>query len=112
MFISSNLAVSFLLSGVLQYLWGMVNALQMIVMTVLFSVIRPVNAEVVLTTIMSYVNLDLIETYPMLDKLFTFKESEPFNQIFLQAGYESTTYLVELGLLIFIILGFGVFVLV
>ena len=72
MFLSSNLAVSFLLSGVLQYLWGMVNALQMIVMTVLFSVIRPINAEVVLTTIMSYVNLDLIETYPMLNKLFTF----------------------------------------
>ena len=48
---------------------------------------RPMNAELVLTTIMSYVNLDMFETESILNYFFDFVESEPFTPIFKKAGY-------------------------
>ena len=59
----------------------------MIVLTVLFSVMRPVNAEVVLTTVMQYVNLDLFDTENFINLVFDFPETEPFNPIFEKAGF-------------------------
>lgn len=40
-FLGTNLFVSIFLIGVLQYLWGLINTLQMIVLTVLLNVIMP-----------------------------------------------------------------------
>ena len=88
----------------------MVNALQIIVLTVLFSVMRPMNAEVVLTTIMGYVNLDIFDTETYINFVFDFPESAPFSIIFEKAGYQSTTYIIELGVVLFVIVGFALFV--
>ena len=35
--------------------------------------------------------------------MYNFKESEPFNAIFEQAGYETSKFVIELGLIFFII---------
>jgi len=42
--LAANFVLNFLMSGLLQYLWGMINALQMIVYSVLFNVAYPPNA--------------------------------------------------------------------
>ena len=44
----------------IKYLWGMVNSLQMIVLTVLFNLTMPEEAKVVLKEIMKYCNLDIV----------------------------------------------------
>ena len=107
-FIASNLLASTMMSGALQFLWGTVNALQMIVLTCLFSVMRPKNAEVTLIAIMAYVNLDIFPVEKFINFFFDFPETEPFNPIFELAGYESTTYILELGVIFFIIMGFAI----
>ena len=38
--------------------------------------------------------------------MFNFRESGPFNAIFEQAGYETTTFIIELGLIFFLVLAF------
>ena len=43
--LSGTSFVNILLSSSLQFLWGMINALQIIVLTVLFNLKIPVNAQ-------------------------------------------------------------------
>ena len=83
----------------------------MICLTILFSVKRPLNAEKVLSKIMFYVNLDVVDTEDTLrdDIGFNFELTEPFSPIFEKAGYYSTTFLLELGLIFPIICSFILF---
>jgi hypothetical protein len=41
---AGNVIVAIFMSGVMQYMWGMINALQIAVMTVLFVCKQPANA--------------------------------------------------------------------
>ena len=63
---ASSFVISFFLAGVLQFLWGMINGLQMIVLSILFSVLFPANAETVFITIMSLVNMDMFHSEDIL----------------------------------------------
>ena len=103
---STYSALSLLISGVLNHLLGLVNALQMIVLSSLFTVPVPEYPLVLCITVMKYVNFDIIENREFLDKILRFDQSEPFNPGFLKAGFQSTIFLDELGLLLFFILGF------
>ena len=103
-FLGTNFFVSIFLIGVLQYLWGLINTLQMIVLTVLLNVIMPQNSSRIMIAIMKLTNLDVIETESFLNGIFTFKsEFEPRNENFEDSGYESSNFIIELGP-IFIIL--------
>ena len=59
----------------------------MIVLTVLFSVMRPSNAESILIAIMAYVNLDIFTTEDYINFVFEFPPTDSFNPIFEKAGY-------------------------
>ena len=59
----------------------------MIVLTVLFSVMRPPNAESVLIAMMAYVNLDIFATQDYINFVFEFPPTDSFNPIFENAGY-------------------------
>ena len=78
----------------------------MIVLSSLFTVPVPEYPLVLCITVMKYVNFDIIENREFLDKILKFNQSEPFNPGFLKAGFQSTIFLDELGLLLFFILGF------
>lgn len=103
-FATSNVILSFFFSQVIQLLWGAINTLQMIVLTVLFNVSMPVNAYAILIEIMKITNLDVIDTSWLLDKLIELTETPSFNYKFLDAGYEMTTFFIELGPLLFLVL--------
>lgn len=48
-FFSANIVLSFFMAGMLQYLWGMINTLQVIVLTGLFGLTDvPPNAAMVM----------------------------------------------------------------
>lgn len=60
--------------------------------------------------IMRLTNLDVIETEDFLTSIFTFKsEAEPLNATFESAGYQSSNFIIELGLIFIIIVAFSFF---
>ena len=104
MFMGTNFILSIFMVGMLQFLWGLINTLQMIMFTVLLSVDYPVNCFQIMIAIMKLTNLDVINTQTYIEAIFTFKvETEPFDGKFEEAGYESSNFILELGTLFFII---------
>ena len=88
----------------------MVNTLQIIVFTVLFIVNMPLNSSLIMIDIMQLTNLDILPVEDIIVAIFDFKvETEPINEIFEDAGYDSSNYLLLLGSLFFIV-SFGIIV--
>ena len=104
--VGANIVTSLLTAQIIQYLWGIINSLQLIVLTVLFSIEIPHTCYDVLIKIMKMTNLDLIETEGAINKMFDFRETEPFNDRLLDAGYGSSNFFHESGALFFMVLGF------
>ena len=57
---------------ILQYLWGLINTLQMIVIIVLFNVHFPFNCATILIDIMQMANLDLLSVDQYTAEIFNF----------------------------------------
>ena len=49
-------------------------------------------------------NFDLIDMDPIYNKLFRFSETKAFNQIFEEAGYESSNFILLIGPLFLIVI--------
>lgn len=62
MYFGSSVFLSVFFAGLMQYLWGMVNTLQIIVVTGLFTIVLPLNAQTMMFTIMHLTNLDLLNS--------------------------------------------------
>ena len=58
----SNMAIQILLSGSLSILWGLINALQMIVHMPFLNIIIPVNAKLVYDMLYEMATFDIIPT--------------------------------------------------
>lgn len=80
--------------------------MQMIMLTALFSIMLPPNAEQIMFALMKMSNLDLLSTEKALTEVFHFSETEPFNEIFERSGIQGSNFIIESGTLIFIIAGF------
>ena len=61
-FLASNFILHILLSVGMQSMWGLLNALQMIVLTVLFDLGMPANNEIVSISILKLCFFDLFQT--------------------------------------------------
>ena len=113
-FFSANAIFGIFSAYLLQYLWGMINALQMIVLTALFNVTIPFNAHMIMITVLSLVSLEFVDTSPLLEGMFEFRETESFMTVineegeasstFEEAGYGSSNFLQLLSSIFFIIL--------
>ena len=104
--IGASFVTSLLSAKVIQYLWGIINSLQLIVLTVLFSVKMPETCYETLKYIMQMTNLDTIDTTYAFNAMFNFRETAPFNEAFGTAGYDSTNFFIESGALFFIVCAF------
>ena len=78
-FFGANLFVSFFSAGLLQYLWGLINTLQMIMLTVFFKVDIPVNADTVMIMILKLCALDFFNSEKYIDMLFDFRETDVYD---------------------------------
>ena len=91
----------------------------MIVLTALFNVKIPFNAHMIMITLLSLVSLEAIDTEPLLEGMFEFRETEAFMTVideqgdsvssFAKAGYDSANFLSLLGSMFFIILYYFAF---
>ena len=103
-FLGTNFILSIFLIGVIQYLWGIINTLQMITLTALFSGNMPQNCKRIMLDIMKITNLDVIDCEEAVKAIFSFRaEPGPLNENFEEAGYDTSNFLLGLGLLFFII---------
>ena len=97
--LASSSVANISLSFSLQYFWGVINALQIIVFTCLFNLKIPLNAETVEIAFLKMVSFDLLDTDSTLKKTFRFNDTEtpPLNYKFANAGYESSNFILLMG---------------
>ena len=86
---ASSSVLNILLSFSIQYFWGVINALQLIVFTCLFNLKTPLNAETIEIAILQMVSFDLLNTEKSLTKTFRFNATDTpsLNYKFENAGY-------------------------
>ena len=103
---AGNFFLSILFATALQYLWGMVNALQIIVLAGLFKIKIPENLRIILIEVTKACNFDLISTEKLYKKYFGFRDTPSFSLNFEEADYEGSIFIVGLGTLFLFIVGF------
>lgn len=59
-FLGANLVISLVSASLLQYLWGMINALQIVVLTVLFNLEVPINSDMVMKMMLKFCSMDFL----------------------------------------------------
>mmetsp|Transcript_33742 Transcript_33742/g.44510 ORF Transcript_33742/g.44510 Transcript_33742/m.44510 type:complete len:230 (+) Transcript_33742:313-1002(+) len=105
---AGNLVISLLFAGALQYLWGMVNSLQVMVMAILFGVYLPENLQVILIAVTKACSFDFYKTEDLYDYLFQFKETPSFSETFEAADIEGSNFVISIGpMFLFIVYFFG-----
>lgn len=82
-----NILTSFIFAYLLQYLWGMINTLQLMMMTALFSIQPPINTQMFMFALLKFVNFDIYNTEELWNMIFHLKEQGPFNAIFEHGGF-------------------------
>mmetsp|Transcript_42755 Transcript_42755/g.41107 ORF Transcript_42755/g.41107 Transcript_42755/m.41107 type:complete len:105 (-) Transcript_42755:753-1067(-) len=77
-----NAVLNIFLSSSLSFLWGMINALQIIVNIPLFTISFPANAKMFYSFIVGIATFDVIPMEAIQEKFFSFTETEAKNQQF------------------------------
>ena len=113
-FFSANTCLSLLTSALLQQLWSMVNALQIAMLTTLFVIHLPKNADMIMVMILRLVSFDFFKTETIMNSIFYFRETNQFMtvvfengeefSVFAEAGYDSSNFWLMLGPLFMIII--------
>lgn len=109
---AGNFFISLLLASALQYLWGMVNALQMIVFAVFFNLLMPSNVQTVEIQILKACSFDLFQTELIYTEIFGFMESDDFSEKFNLAGLAGSNFIVGIGPVFIFVVIFPIYVLI
>ena len=107
---AGNLGVTIAMATSLQYLWGMVNGLQLMVLAVFFAVDMAPNIKVIMVEILKSCSFEVVDMETFFEK-FEFGESESFSEIFAEAGMDGSIFVVGLGSVVIFILLFPVYIL-
>ena len=108
---AGNAFITILLATTLQYLWGMVNALQIMVMTVFFYSLIPPNASVIMVEILKACNFELFDSEPYFE-YFDFGDSESYTVIFEESGFSGSIFMPGLGCVFLFVALFPIYVVV
>ena len=108
----TNLVLAAFGSFLLQFLWSLINGLQMIVITSLFNSDLPYNSHAVNVQILQLVNFEFefLSSEQQLERIFDFSDTDAFldngeqTPRFSQAGYETSNFIELLGPIFFAIL--------
>jgi hypothetical protein len=94
---SSNIVLTIFLSTILGYVWGIVNGLQLITMTVLFRIRLPANVQVVFVELLKLAAFDLLQTETIYMKIFKFSETDSFSAAFDEAAFGGSNFIIGIG---------------
>ncbi len=79
---TSNFFLVLLMNGSMQQLWGMIRALQLIVLASLMNLQFPANAAVFYQGAIMFATMDLLSGEKLYGLLFDFKETPPLSEKF------------------------------
>ena len=94
---SGNFLLTIFTSSILCYLWGIVNGLQIITMTVLFRIRLPANVQVVFIEILKLAAFDLFQTETIYMKIFKFSNTDSFSVAFDEAAFSGSNFIIGIG---------------
>ena len=96
--LGSNFIVSFLLAGSLNQLWGMINNLQMLILSALINVQFAGNTSLMFDQMIPIATFDFLPTDDIYGLIFTkLPDRDPFNDKFDRLGFESLYIVFTLG---------------
>jgi hypothetical protein len=80
-FFSGNIVLKIVLSGVISYLWGLLNDLSSITILSLININIPGIPRSIIKSVMSFAYLDILPSPLILNSMFEFDElnDQPFN---------------------------------
>ena len=91
-----NFVISFLLGFSLSLLWGLINAIQLIVYLPLFNLAFPANVYTYFNILIEIANFDLIPGEAIVGSIFTFEEEESDNNPnFEMLGFETNNFILN-----------------
>ena len=71
--------------------------LQLCALMVLFNVKTPANTKSILVKMLELSNFDIYKTEQLYNHIFSFIETEPYNQLFESAGFDTSNFIVGIG---------------
>ncbi|TNV86987.1 hypothetical protein FGO68_gene1174 [Halteria grandinella] len=96
--VSSNLVLNVFLSGILSYLFGLLNDISQIIMLSLININIPGQAQLIMNMLMNLIYMDLLQTDLWLEKLMNIEDDDQaLCPSFKQAGYSSHNTVSNLG---------------
>ena len=109
---AGNAIIGMVFAGVLQYLWGMVNTLQVINLAIIYDCLLPENMLVILSEVNKACNFDFYNTENLYIKMFGFEDTESFSPKFEEAGFEGSNFIISIGPIFIFIVLFPMFLLI
>lgn len=94
---ASNIILNLFLGTTLQYIWGMINCLQLIVNIPLMGIQMPANVVFFYSILINFVTFNIIPTDEMFNKTFDFYSTDYYNTKFNELGYGSMNIVENLG---------------
>ena len=67
--LASNFIANLVISGTLNYLWGMINSLQIVAHFPMINVLMPANCQVVFMIIVKIATFDIIPVDPIMEEI-------------------------------------------
>ena len=107
-----NGILAIFLSGILQYLMGLLSVLQLMVIPVLFSLNHAANIKVIQVTILKLCAFDFFKTEWLYENVFGLEEGESYSDVFDEAGLEGHNFIMGIGPIFLYILAFPVGILI
>ena len=96
-----NFIINILISGALNFLWGMINCLQIIAYFPLINVTTPANCQIMFTIIVKIATFDMISVDGIIDWVSEYVDStpdrKPVGSQFHEFGYEQSNPVRNLG---------------
>lgn len=105
---ASNYLIGLIFAGILQYLWNMVNTLQLVNLVIIYDLLLPENMLIIQSLVNKACNFDFYNTDYLYKRMFGFQETESFSDQFEIAGFEGSNFVMFIGPIFgFIVFGFA-----
>ena len=109
-FIAANGIFIYFLQPVLNFLWGLINCLQVIVLTSLFNMNEmPINVKTYMVDLLKMMAFDAFRTEEIILYVFNIPETKSYNQIFDDAGMEGSNFFALIGPLFLMVVVYSVY---
>jgi hypothetical protein len=94
---SGNFIISLILGGSMQQLWGMIRAMQTIVLNAVIIIPTPAHTFLFMSGCMMFAQMDVMDGAGIFENLFVFKDTDPLNPNFELFGMGDKNFMMNSG---------------